>query len=410
MPVSFAEQHADLAAFLWHRREAAVRASHHDLATLSDLDDRIEAHLDGLLVAGERGWDTASAALDDEDPGTVFVAAVLALNREDHRAFAGLLDRASSAAALSRGLVSALAWVSAEMADPVISALLGARSAPLRRIGIAGCAARRRDPGSSLPRALLHQDARLRARALRSVGELGRMDMLAHVREELGSNEDACRFWAAWSGALLGVEGVGPVLSAFAAGEGALAERAADCAARGLPPSEARALIARVGVDHPRTAIRGAAALGDAALVPWVVDCMDVPALSRAAGEAFSTITGIEIERALAGEKPEGFEAGPSDDPADDRVAVDPDEKLDWPDPPAVRRAWEARRASFVAGTRYLLGKPVTPGWLGEVLRSGRQRRRAGAALELALDRRGAPLFEVRARAERQRALLGRPT
>ena len=39
----------------------------------------------------------------------------------------------------------------------------------------------------------------------------------------------------------------------------------------------------------------------------------------------------------------------------------------------------------------------MSPDWLQDVLRNGRQRQRAAAALELALQQPGQPLFEVRA-------------
>ena len=59
---------------------------------------------------------------------------------------------------------------------------------------------------------------------------------------------------------------------------------------------------------------------------------------------------------------------------------------------------------------RYLVGKPITPEWLHEVLREGRQRQHAAAALELALKQRGSKLFEVRAPGFRQQKILAEPS
>ncbi|MCR1764356.1 hypothetical protein NAG16_14970, partial [Pseudomonas aeruginosa] len=42
------DQHAEEAAFLALLRDYAVRAPHYDLEELAELDQRIEAHLDGL--------------------------------------------------------------------------------------------------------------------------------------------------------------------------------------------------------------------------------------------------------------------------------------------------------------------------------------------------------------------------
>ena len=57
------------------------------------------------------------------------------------------------------------------------------------------------------------------------------------------------------------------------------------------------------------------------------------PALARVAGEALAMITGLDLAYLdLDGEPPAGFEAGPTDDPADPSVAMDEDEHLPWPD------------------------------------------------------------------------------
>src|SRR2546430_15909749 len=49
------EQHAEEAAILWAQRDKAVLAPNYSLKDLARLDERVEAHLDGLRVAGESG-------------------------------------------------------------------------------------------------------------------------------------------------------------------------------------------------------------------------------------------------------------------------------------------------------------------------------------------------------------------
>jgi uncharacterized protein (TIGR02270 family) len=140
--------------------------------------------------------------------------------------------------------------------------------------------------------------------------------------------------------------------------------------------------------------------------VGWLLAEMAVPARARLAGEAFALITGANIAHpALEGERPEGVDAGPTDDPDDENVALDPDEHLPWPDRDKLEQWWFDYKSEFRAGTRYVLGNPITPEWLWEVLAIGRQRQRAAAAIELAMES-GGPLFEVRAPGFRQRALL----
>jgi uncharacterized protein (TIGR02270 family) len=134
---------------------------------------------------------------------------------------------------------------------------------------------------------------------------------------------------------------------------------------------------------------------------------MKVPALARVAGESFSLITGAHIVYdKLEGQKPEGFEAGPTEDPEDENVAMDPDDNLPCPEATLVKKWREGRRASFASDTRYLLGQPITVESIRKALQNGYQRQRAAAAIELALLKPGRPLVEVRAPGFRQQLLL----
>jgi uncharacterized protein (TIGR02270 family) len=132
---------------------------------------------------------------------------------------------------------------------------------------------------------------------------------------------------------------------------------------------------------------------------------METSATARIAGEAFSMITGVDLAyKDLEGEWP--FHAGPTEKPEDEDVEMDPDEDLPWPAPELVARWWADNKAKFVAGQRYLCGRPINDEHCREVLRTGYQRQRIAAALELALMRPDRPLFEWRAPAFRQQALL----
>ena len=76
-------QHAEEAAFQWLLRDSAVSAPHYDLADLAKLDGRVEAHIDGLRIAGDEGWNLCAEALERQEAGEVFAAGVLALKSKD---------------------------------------------------------------------------------------------------------------------------------------------------------------------------------------------------------------------------------------------------------------------------------------------------------------------------------------
>lgn len=403
------EQHADEAAFQWLLRDAAVCAPHYSLDDLAKLDNRLDAHIDGLGIAGEAGWEICREALNYNEPGEVFAAAVLAFESGEAARIETVLAAGSASLELSRGLVSALGWLPYSQANRHIQQLLSAESSDLRRIGIAACAAHRQDPGKALSVALTSDDALLQARALRAVGQLGRIDLLPILQSHLDSDDTLCRYAAAWSATLLGDLGAIAVLKAIAQSDVPHREDAAKMALRCLDLAAAHGWRQALAQEQEtmRLAIIGAGVIGDPASIPWLIDHMAIPELARVAGEAFTMITGVDIAyEDLEGEWPEGFEAGPTEDPEDENVEMDSDEDLPWPEPELIGRWWHTHRGEFRAGTRYLLGKPINPEWLQDILRNGRQRQRAAAALELAMRQPGQPLFEVRAPGFRQQQLL----
>jgi uncharacterized protein (TIGR02270 family) len=174
-------------------------------------------------------------------------------------------------------------------------------------------------------------------------------------------------------------------------------------AVRRLEVREARARIEALGAwpERARSAVLAAGALGDPAMVPWLLGRMATPALARAAGEALATMTGVVVEGALTGRAPEGFQSGPTDDPADEDVAMDPDGPLRWPAVQALTAWWGAREGAFRRGVRYVGGVVLSDEALGRELGQASQRRRMGAALEMGLRRPGKGLAEVRGRASR---------
>jgi uncharacterized protein (TIGR02270 family) len=403
-------QHAEEASFLWLLRNAAVYAPHYVLADLVRIDNRIESHLDGLRANGESGLTICKELLGQNEFEGIFSAAILSFETGDNSRIQTILGMESNSAELCRGVTSALAWLPYVLVERHLTRLLSDSSPALRRIGIAASAIHRKDPGQALVDALAGEDSLLRARALRAVGELGRMDLLSSVQKNLTSEDDQCRFSAAWSAALLGDLNSVPVLKAIAGLDVPYKEQATTVAFRRMDLSTAsqwQKLLA-VNPESARLAVIGAGAIGDPSSIPWLIEEMKIPALARVAGESFTMITGGDIAyEDLEGGLPEGFESGPTEDPEDENMEMDPDENLPWPNPDLIQKWWNNHRSNFQNGTRYLIGKPIAGDWLQHVLRIGRQRQRAAAALELVLRQPGQPLFEVRAPGFRQQQMLG---
>ena len=104
------EQHAEEAAFLWLLRDDAVRAPHYTLGELAALDQRVEAHLDGLRIAGEDGWKATKDQLRWREAGEIFAGTALALATPDPAPYEEMREVGTSEPELLRGFISAFGW------------------------------------------------------------------------------------------------------------------------------------------------------------------------------------------------------------------------------------------------------------------------------------------------------------
>src|SRR4029077_6474165 len=79
------EEHLDEAAFLWGHWERALVAANYTLdQVIEGPEERLLAHLDGLVLGGKPVAKRLLApALDDDDPGKVFAAAWALVQAED---------------------------------------------------------------------------------------------------------------------------------------------------------------------------------------------------------------------------------------------------------------------------------------------------------------------------------------
>lgn len=413
-------QHAEEAAVLRHVRTVLVRAPHVRLNQLRRLDDRIAAHLDGLAEAGDQGRAISTAALERPEAGEVFTATVRAIEARDAAGLDRLLALAAALPAARRGLVSAFGWVSAESLQGVVRRLLGSSEAVWREIGLVACRMHHADPAAVLVDALRDPAADLRAAALRTAGELGRTDLIDHVRAAMADDAPQVVFWAAWSACLLGDRKSASKVLAFAgARDGAHSVRALRLFLAASEFAAARELVRSIsssartapgGSPASRRVVRACGLLGDVQLVPWLIEQMGQPALARLAGEAFALITGVDLARQdLEASQAAGPGAGPTEDAAADEVALDEDESLPWPDAARVQAWWAAHGEQLPRGQRCLMGAAVSAPALGQILRDGQQRQRILAAEQLCLLAPGTRLFSVTAPAWRQSRRLAAP-
>lgn len=392
------DQYVDDAAFLWLLRTNAVNQPHYDLWDLRELDQRIEAQLDALMGAPDDAWNICEASLYLQQPGEIFVASIMAFRSLDVRKIQIAVEAGIGDPHAFNGLVSAMGWLAGRLVHSWIKKFLTSKDLNHKYLALAVCGIRREDPRDYLSSIFQREDClaheMLHARALRLVGELKRFDLLPALRLGESAESKNIKFWSHWSQILLGDKQQALQLEAWVIAENPLQRQAIEICFRSLPLETAREWISHLAKDTTkiRQVIHATAVLGDPQAINWLLVQMRTPALTRYAGEAFTTITGIDLEthKLVLENIPELDELLPNDGAQNEELDISEDQNLPFPDINKVAAVWQKYQQRFALGQRYFMGQIIgnnqqTSDHLQQIYERGKQRQRGAAALELSL-------------------------
>jgi uncharacterized protein (TIGR02270 family) len=378
---------------------------------LRRLDERLEAHLDALLIAGAIARTILDRLVEEKEPGALFVQTVLSLVAGDLTVRERIVETVLGSHRDRLEVDEALAWTPyRHVADPLRD-LLASTDPQLRRTALVALTSHR----IACNRASEWMDDLDRNLACEAVRHVATLRIPADVFPGRRSQSDDRRYWTAWAGVILGLK---PALREFTAFAMDAAEHRSEEEKLCLRSEAQKLCLIALSVEQAHDLLRdittapeqmrqrivGSALIGDPRYLPWLATHMRVPALARAAGESFCAIAGVDLVHAGLDGKP--LVESDSNDDAASPVAADPDEELLWPDASKALEWWEEHRSEFREGERYLCGQPVSVENCLRILRAGYQRHRSLAAQHLGLARPDFPLYEVTAPAWRQQAEL----
>lgn len=413
--IDIIEEQLEEADFLCQQRGNALGDRVYDLGRLADLEERLLAHLDGLLFAEPDAWDLLKLKLTKGERGEAFAAAFVAFATGEtgyRNELTAALDQAEGPAL--EGITEALRHSPSSDAEPTLRSRLAAAKPCVRSIALDVLSFRRAAiDAKQLELSLLDNDPAVVVAAVTAVGRLRIRPLVSRVDGLLGSDNPHVRRAAMTAALVVG-------------SEKALAHCRAVIKTKGEEVTDALTLIGVAGqaedigllvetLNQSELARSAASALGWLgyastvdALIPLVAD----PNLSRLAGEAIARITGLNLEKdhlvATTPPPPTSTTATLSTTLAadDDDVVEDPDEGLPWPDQGRLMYWWKTNAARFAATTRYRNGKPYSQQVLIDILHNGPLPDRHHAAYELALLEPSSSLLETYAFADRQRREL----
>ncbi|VAW90087.1 hypothetical protein MNBD_GAMMA17-1623 [hydrothermal vent metagenome] len=396
------EQHAMDAGHLWAFRSVVVDQPHYSPTALAQLEQRINRHLNALLLQPELAWDIAAEALTMEEPGETFTAALLAFaiceNDKNNEKIAQVIKAGRINTKTFKGLVSALGWLPEKGGLKWVQPGLTSNNLDDNHLAIAVCRTLSHDPGVPLAhlleRGAQHPQHPLLIECLRLSGELKRVDLQASCHKAATADDADLRFWGTWSSVLLGGYDDARALEPYIVQTNPWQQKAIELAFRVIPDHVADAWIDHL-LHHPgqqRQGIKAIAANGRMHAIPRLLTLMQDETLACVAGEAFSLLTGIDLQQQQLTRPPP-----PQDEEPDDIDIILEETELPWPDVDKIAARWQLQATDFESGQRCFMGQPITAAHLNDVILSGYPRQRHAAALELALREPARPLNNTRA-------------
>jgi uncharacterized protein (TIGR02270 family) len=374
------EEHVEEAAFCYEQRRAAFASRQYRIETLAELDARLVAHLDALLLSEAEGWAQSVAGLESENDGPAFVAGWVALASGSVE-WIGALAKALAAPKALRGLSAALRLAPGDGVVPALEKFAAADPLGPRALALDALAYRGRPVEPRAVQALL--DAAKTAAIGAGLAIIGRRRIAAlagGVTRALEHPHPAVALAALRAALRLELPGALPALRARAAVDDPPGAEAVQLLGLAGDASDMKLLS-----QAARTEARGRAGvvalgrLGHAGGVETLIAATENAKLARVAGLALETLLGVDLVAAkLAAPKPPAAEG-------EEALALDPDVDLPTPDPKRIRAWWSERKTQPDRDARLRHGQPFAWDAVAGEARDGLLPDRDAALQEIAL-------------------------
>ncbi len=342
--VDLLEEHFEELDFLWEQRERVIFAWDWMPRDLAELEDRAEAHRDGLRIGAGAAVEIARPFLAGQERSAATAAAFTLLDAGGSASLE-VLEASATAPAMARdGIRIALRHSDIRSVEDGLYDLGLGREPRSRALAADVLTFHRRPPPPEIERLLAEEDPMVRALAFGAAGRAGNILTACHVEAALGDSCHGVRASGLSASARCGVSELGALCRESAAGSHPIPEGVEFLGVVGTPRDVP--LLGRL-LWQPAYAVAAARAIGDLGCldaIPALLEAMQAPPLAEAAAAAFTQITAIEV--------PHLRPAEPGSD--------DDDEPVTYRDAERAGATWKAARGRFAAGGRHHDGRDVS--------------------------------------------------
>ncbi|QSQ22083.1 TIGR02270 family protein [Pyxidicoccus parkwayensis] len=404
------EEHLDEATFLWSQWERALVSAECDLQATTRREERLLAHLDGLVVGGESAMSELllpGLTTDESERISASTFALLAGNGAP--ALEKVLQVFDMGEAVQRTAVGRALELSAKNElEPVLRRRLAADDKALQLMAFQVLAFRGEVPQETRKEWLHHDDAEHVIAALRDVRPLPRDIVNGLLPQLLVDPRSGVSGAAIMAGLVCGTRMAWNACRRVAEEGGPGRRQCLVMLALGGDEQDSEWLVGLLRQPKLRPDVLWALGFsGQSSVADACLEWMDDPQVAALAGEAFSAITGLKLEGEYQ-RVPEETEAliPLEQEDLDANLVPPPEASLPIPVRSTVEAWWRKARKNFERGIRYLRGSRLDTAALLAALEREPMRRRHVLALELYIRSRGAHAVQTRAFMGRQHAEL----
>jgi uncharacterized protein (TIGR02270 family) len=397
------EEHLDEAAFLWSQWERALLSGTFDLSDTAELEERLLAHVDGLVVGGEAAaGDLLLPGLETDEPERISASALALLEGWGKRELEETLEVFDSGDDVQRaGIGRAMEVSGCEGLDAALRKRLTAEEPAVRIAAFQALAFRGGVPQETRTEWLYRDEAGQVIAALREPRPLGRDIGQTVLPQLLVDPRPGVREAAILAGLVSGARAAWKACRKVAEEGGAGRRQCLVALALGGEAQDVEWLVGLLRQEELRADVLWALGFSGQALVADAcLEWMGHAKVAALAGEAFSAITGLKLEGEyrMPPAEEEGSALVPlEEEDLDANLVPGAEASLPVPIPEAVTGWWQKARKGFERGARHLRGQKLDAGGLLEALGRESMRRRPVLALELAIRSRGALVLQTRA-------------
>lgn len=375
------EEHFDEACFLWQQRQRALTSRTMNRRDLKRLDERLLAHLDGLLLGGEPAWSLIAHGLQGPGEAAARVAAFIALALDTEERIDTIYTALINAPfAVCRGVQLALRCAPGSRVKECLPRWLHAAHWRVRAVALDALSCRLEPLSEATIAELLGDHApAVRTAAAAAAGRYHLPALLSALERLIDDTDVEVRTAALSSAVLLGSEPAARRCRELALAPGPLAALGFTLLGRlGAREDRDRIFAPELARPAPLPAAVGAlASFGDPETLPWLIRLCAERRYAGLVTAVVQRVTGTDLIAAGVAALP----GSPADPVAElDDVAL---AALPAADGEKLAAFLTQHRRGLPAG-RLCLGRPYGPEPIKDALRDGPLGDHAELAFELA--------------------------